>query len=143
MDQAALGWRALATTTSGVPQSLAHGATPTTGAFDRILTRIPAASSDGHDGDHAAKFLSASADDPPVNVIAEAKRIMKRAREADDSQRHDATKWRALAAAPGASGDIDHDCKRDVSDIERSVYESCDEGMEPPGVRGPGEASEL
>ena len=105
IDQAALEWRAPVTTTSVVHQLSASDAVLTAGAFDRILKRLRAASDDGHDGDHAAKVLATSANDPPVDILAEARRILKRARDTDECQRHDATKWRALYAAPESGRD--------------------------------------
>ena len=46
----------------------------------RILKRVRATSADSHEGDHASMFIAAANNDPPVDVVAEAKMIMKRAR---------------------------------------------------------------
>ena len=99
VDQAALEWRAPAATKTVGMHSPANEATPAGGAVHLILKRLRAASGDGHDGDYDAKSFATADDDPSVDVVAEAKRTMKRARESDDCQRHDATKWRTLAAA--------------------------------------------
>ena len=69
---------------------------------DRILKRLR-----GNDGgDHASKFMALSP--PPIDVIAEAKRIMKRARADDEQHSVDKAKWRQVeveAEAMSSDGD--------------------------------------
>ena len=105
-------------------------------------------------------------------MIAEARRIMERARETEGGHTNEASKWRALDVALGASDGAEHACDSEVGgdercdalrwselaaaqkanaqsksdehidmhDSESSVYDSWDDEMEPPGVRGQGEA---
>ena len=78
VDQAALAWRAppaSSSTASAAP-------TPTAvTAFSRILKRVRG---QNEGDDHAAKWLAiGTSSAPPVDVVAEARRILKRAREQD------------------------------------------------------------
>ena len=87
---------------------------------------------------------------PPVDVVAEAKRIMKRARGSEDSkQNDDAAKWRAVEAAVEAmESDIEQMAGHEFDEqsymwnvcaSSQCEFESCDEDMEAPGKGGQGE----
>ena len=61
------------------------------------------------DGDHASKFLATSNGAPcssaaPVDIAAEAKRIIKRVRKEAAHHRPAATKWRAIGESSCRSG---------------------------------------
>ena len=95
---------------------------------------------DQESSDHAAKFVARNA--PPVDILAEAKRILKRARGDDEQQGAANGKWRQVEPEPMSSDEnnVEHNF---ISDRDRSQFDSCEEDMEAPGVHGQGEASEL
>ena len=93
-------------------------------------------------GDHASKFMALSP--PPIDVIAEAKRIMKRARADDEQHSVDKAKWRQVEfEAEAMSSDGDDNAHEYFYDSNCSQFDSCEEDMEAQGVRGQGVASEL
>ena len=103
-----VSWRA-ASANNGGDASTTTATTPQNErAFDRILKRLRAESDGQDDGqdevDHSAKFLATIA--PPVDVIAEARSSLKRAREAEP-QCGTFAKLRATERHPDDSSDSD------------------------------------